>query len=130
MSAFEIRDMGEAKYFLGLEVHLDRSNRTIKLSEHRMVTERIASYGLTDGKTRSVPFSPSTRLTKPSGTDVLDRQQFPYNILCALALTLLTPWEHLPATCPALRWCTGLLLRGVLALPGWQPLLWHHLQRQ
>lgn len=66
--AFDTRDLGEAKYFLGMTIERDRINGTVKLSQERATSELITKYGLADGKIKGVPLSTSVRLSADEGS--------------------------------------------------------------
>ena len=57
-SKFEARDLGEAKYFLGIDIVRDRSAHTVKLSQKRLTAQLVDTYGLTESKSKTVPLSP------------------------------------------------------------------------
>ena len=67
MAAFEARDLGEAKLFLGMTISRDRGSRQVKLSQERMTRELVAKFGLSDAKGKAVPISTSVRLAKGDG---------------------------------------------------------------
>jgi hypothetical protein len=63
-SAFEITNMGEAKYFLGMELVRNRRAGELKLSQQRMTVDLINQYGMVDCKPKSTPLSTGVKLTK------------------------------------------------------------------
>ena len=76
MTAFDARDLGQARLYLGLTIERDRQARTLKL---------LQQYGLSDAKATSVPLNAGVKLTKAAG-DVLDQAKYPY---CQLVGSLL-----------------------------------------
>ena len=80
LQSFDARDLGDAHLFLGMTIERDRAARFIKLSQVKLVKDIIAKHGLADGKTHSVPLSPSTRLEAGEG-DPLDTSEFEYGSL-------------------------------------------------
>ena len=62
--AFEITDMGEAKYFLGMELVRDRRAGELKLSQQRMTADLLSQYEMADCKPKSTPLSAGAKLTK------------------------------------------------------------------
>ena len=86
MEAFDARDLGEAKFFLGMTIERDRSKRTIKLCQERAVTDLIAKFNLEDGKTKPIPLS--NALTKDDGSNPLDTDVHPYSSLVGALLYL------------------------------------------
>ncbi|KAL3132299.1 hypothetical protein ABBQ32_008877 [Trebouxia sp. C0010 RCD-2024] len=41
---FEIIDMGEAKYFVGMSFYRNRQTKTLKMSQERLATELVRSH--------------------------------------------------------------------------------------
>ena len=71
---YEMKDLGELKYFLGIQVHRDRERKLIHINQsgyNRMILER---YGMHNSKPANVPLSPGARLTKATTTDTLTDQ--------------------------------------------------------
>jgi hypothetical protein len=87
MTSFEARDLGEAKTFLGMTITRDRANRTLKLDQERMTTQLITKYGLSDAKIKSIPLSPSTKLSKDEG-EPLSTSAYDYGNLIGSLLYL------------------------------------------
>jgi hypothetical protein len=87
MTSFETRNLGEAKIFLGMSITRDRANRTLKLAQERMTTQLIAKYGLDDAKSKTIPLSPSIKLTKDEGSP-LDKADHDYGNLIGSLLYL------------------------------------------
>lgn len=79
MSTFDARDLGEATYFLGMDIIRDRTNRTIKLAQGRLTADLLSKFNMTDANSLSTPINTSTKLTKNG--EPLDRQTFPYATL-------------------------------------------------
>ena len=86
-SSFDIRDLGEAKYFLGMEIERDRAGGTIKLSQTKSIVDAVARCGLDDAKINRVPIHVSTHLTK-TGSKPIDKTQVPYMELVGTLLYL------------------------------------------
>ena len=79
LNAFDARDLGEAKLFLGMNIERNRAARTIKLSQPRMTRELIVKYGLADGKPKPTPLG-TLKLSKTIGSP-LDAKDFTYSAL-------------------------------------------------
>jgi Reverse transcriptase (RNA-dependent DNA polymerase) len=47
---FEMKDMGELRYFLGIQVHRDRAARTIHISQAAYIDKVIGTYFRGNGK--------------------------------------------------------------------------------
>jgi hypothetical protein len=86
-SAFDVHTIGEPQQFLGMEVKRDRDVGTIKLSQTKYVTSLMSKYGLEEAKMKTVPLSPSTKLTKGDSAP-LDTSKFPYSELVGSLLYL------------------------------------------
>ena len=72
---YETKDLGELKYFLGIQVHRDRERKIIRISQpgyNRTILER---FGMQDSKPASTPISTGARLTKATVTDTLTDQK-------------------------------------------------------
>ena len=72
---YEMKDLGELKYFLGIQVHRDRERKIIHINQsgyNRTIFER---YGMQNSKPASVPLSTGTRLVKATTMDVLTDQK-------------------------------------------------------
>jgi hypothetical protein len=62
--AFTITDIGEARFFLGMEVYRDRKAGELKLSQARMTKELVKKYMLEDAKPKATPLTAATKLSK------------------------------------------------------------------
>jgi hypothetical protein len=72
---YEMKDLGELKYFLGIQVHRDRERKIIHINQsgyNRTILER---YGMQNSKPANTPLSSSARLTKATVTDILTDQK-------------------------------------------------------
>src|SRR5204863_169388 len=61
---YEMKDLGELKYFLGIQVHRDRERKIIHINQagyNRTILER---YGMQNSKPASTPLATSARLVK------------------------------------------------------------------
>ena len=85
-SKFDVRDLREATYFLGMELARDRAARTLKLAQRKLTGELLGRYSLTDARARSVPLSAGEKLTKEGKP--LDTAKFPYSELVGSLLYL------------------------------------------
>ena len=85
---FKVRDLGEAKYFLGMSLDRDRQAKTLKMTQERLAIELVSRYGMRESKTKSVPLSTSIKLEQATEDNLLDREAFPYNELVGSLLYL------------------------------------------
>lgn len=86
-SIFDVRDLGEASYFLGMEIRRDRVQGTITLSQHKATVELIKKHGMVEAVSRSTPLCTSVKLVKGVGQE-LDTARFPYSALVGSLLYL------------------------------------------
>lgn len=86
-SIFNVRDLGEAKFFLGMEISRDQKLGTIKLSQTKLTADIVSRYGMSGSKSRNTPISLGTCLSK-QGSQQLDKSTFPYTELVGSLLYL------------------------------------------
>jgi Reverse transcriptase (RNA-dependent DNA polymerase) len=77
MSVFDARDLGNAQYFLGMEIERDRMAGTLKLSQKKYAEDVVSKFGMAGAKPASIPLSPSVKLVKDGG-DPLDLTLYPF----------------------------------------------------
>jgi hypothetical protein len=70
---FEVKDLGEMRYFLGIEV--SRSPRGIYLSQRKYVLDLLSETGMSGCRAALTPIEQNHRLTSESGEPV-DREQY------------------------------------------------------
>ena len=73
---FDVRDLVEATFFLGMELTHGREARTLKLTLKKLTGELVGRYGLASARARSVPLGTGDKLTKEG--EALDTTVFPY----------------------------------------------------
>ena len=61
---FDVRDLGEARFFLGMEIERDRAKGTLRLSQRALAESLIAKFGMTQSKPKRTPMDLSVRLIK------------------------------------------------------------------
>jgi hypothetical protein len=83
---FDVRDLGEATYFLGMEVNRDRESGTLKLTQKELTGELLQRYGMEAARGRDVPMSPGEKVQRDD--EPLDREKFPYSELVGSLLYL------------------------------------------
>jgi len=101
-SIFDLRDMGDATYFLGMEIQRSRSDHVLLLSQRRFSNELVHKFGLSDAKPKSVPLSTAARLSRNDGQPATDK---PYSELVGALLYLSV------CTRPDFAQCVGVLAR-------------------
>jgi hypothetical protein len=91
---FDVCNLGEATYFLGIEVTRDQEARTLKLTQKKLMGELLARYGMEAAKEKSVPINPGEKVVRDG--EPLDREKFPYNELVRSLLCLsLCTWPDI-----------------------------------
>lgn len=78
-AVFDIRDLGKANFFLGMEIERDRVNKTLKLTQKRSIKDLLTEHGMADAKARATPMSPAEKPTREG--EELDVSAFPYSRL-------------------------------------------------
>jgi hypothetical protein len=63
-SAFTVKDIGEMKFCLGLEIVRDRERRTLSLSQRPYITSLAAKYHMENPNPLTIPLDPSLILRK------------------------------------------------------------------
>ena len=73
-SVFDIRDMGEVSFYLGISITRDWDGGTFRLRQDKLLAKLLTRYGMLDAKGKCVPISPgvllSTQIGDPLCTDV------------------------------------------------------------
>jgi hypothetical protein len=70
-SHFAVKDLGEARHFLGMQITFERDGEgkllAVKLSNEKLITDMLDSFNMLDCKTKSVPLDPGMKLKKGDG---------------------------------------------------------------
>ena len=79
---FEMKDLGEAKYILGIKILRDRKNRMLGLSQATYIDTIMARFSMQNAKKGFLPFKHGVALSRdqcPKTTDEIERmKQIPY----------------------------------------------------
>ena len=75
---FEMKDLGEAKTCLGLEITRDRANRTLKLSQSAYAADVLERFGMTQCKPVATPMEPRRKNTLPNDPSQEPAGDVPY----------------------------------------------------
>jgi Reverse transcriptase (RNA-dependent DNA polymerase)/gag-polypeptide of LTR copia-type/Integrase core domain/GAG-pre-integrase domain/Zinc knuckle len=103
-SLFDVKDLGAASTFLGLDVLRDRASRTLWLGQPRYVQSMLEQFNLVKCNPRVAPFDTGTQLTREGDVLGLD---VPYSALVGSLLYLATN------TRPDISHAVGMLSRFV-----------------
>jgi hypothetical protein len=88
-AVFDLRDLGEAGTFVGLEIERDRAARTLTIMQSRMTSDLVARYGMQQAQPKAIPLTVGTQLTKASDdSQLLDKEQYGYAELVGSLLYL------------------------------------------
>jgi len=105
---FEITDLGEARWILGMEVVRNRQQGIISLSQRRYIEMILDRFGLKDGRSVSTPLETNVKLVKIDVPEV-DAKTY-QSALGGLMYAML-------AVCPDLAYAVGALSKHT-ACPG------------
>jgi transposase InsO family protein len=62
---FEMKDLGEARFILGIKIDRDRANRKLTISQTEYIRSVVDKYGMTDSrKNTHTPMNPGAKLVK------------------------------------------------------------------
>ena len=67
---FEMKDLGEVHYCLGIQVERDRDNRQMKLHQAQYLSNLLEKFGMQDCKPAATPVDQSTKLMPNEGEPV------------------------------------------------------------
>lgn len=84
-----MKDLGTAKFCVGLHITRDKSNNTIYLDQTKYIEEMLDKFGMTDCNPIDTPCDANQRLVKEERTSDFDPSTVPYQqaIGCILYLT-------------------------------------------
>jgi hypothetical protein len=68
---FEMKDLGELQYFLGIQVQRDRSNRRLHINQSGYISSILERFEMEDSKPASTPIATGTTLHKATDGDAL-----------------------------------------------------------
>jgi transposase InsO family protein len=86
LDRFEARDLGDASFFLGMEIVRDRRLRTIGLNQGKFAQQLVEKFSMQDAKPASTPSSTAVKISAEGSP--LDTVKFPYSELVGSLLYL------------------------------------------
>jgi len=105
-SSYEIKDLGEVKYILGIKIERT-DDGSIKLSQHAYSERVLEHFGMAEAKSRSTPLPPVITLSIKDSPETQDEADEMKGVLYRKALGSLM-WLQV-ATCPDLSYTVNLL---------------------
>ena len=72
---FEMKDLGEVHYCLGIQVERDKENKRMKLHQAQYLTNLLEKFGMQDCKPAATPVDQSTKLLPNEGEPV-DKEKY------------------------------------------------------
>ncbi len=78
---FDIKELGEVKYCLGIEVKRDRLKKIIEISQESMINRVAERFKMSDCKPTYLPADANSRLTKPESQSDYETSKMPYREL-------------------------------------------------
>ena len=78
---YEMKDLGDLKYFLGIQVHRNKERKLIHICQPGYTRTILERYSMHNSKSANVPLSTGTKLTKATIADVLTEQKEYQSIL-------------------------------------------------
>jgi hypothetical protein len=76
-AAFEMKDLGEAKFVLGINITRDRATRTLVIDQEHYIRDMLEEHGLDSGRTVATPADGYANLvTKEPGEPAADVKEF------------------------------------------------------
>ncbi|KAJ9515051.1 hypothetical protein QJQ45_012571 [Haematococcus lacustris] len=106
-SVFGIKDLGQTRWFLGMQISRDRSQGTLQLDQQQYIKELLSTYSMTEAHSKAVPMAPGTKLVKEG--DALDTAHHSYSALVGSLLYLSC------CTRPDIAYAVGALARHMAA---------------
>nr|CAN79780.1 hypothetical protein VITISV_041885 [Vitis vinifera] len=86
---FEMKELGQLKHFLGLEV--DRTHEGIFLCQQKYAKDLLKKFGMLECKSISTPMEPNAKMCEHEGKDLKDATMYRQLVGSLLYLTLTRP---------------------------------------
>ena len=72
---FDMKDLGEAKYILGIKLLRDRKNKVLALSQALYIDKILARFNMENSKNGTLPFRHGVHLSKEQSPKTLERKE-------------------------------------------------------
>ena len=73
---FELRDLGEALMYLGIEIVRDKATGGVKISQKRYAMDLVQKFGLDDAKPDVIPMQPNLASVGAMGMSEVEEKPF------------------------------------------------------
>ena len=103
---FEVRDLKESAYFLGIKISRDRGTRVVRLSQRRHILDLIRKFKLHNTKSRAIPMG--VDFERAHGSTIAcntDANEYPVRAVIGALMFLAT------TTRPDIMYCTSYMSR-------------------
>jgi hypothetical protein len=77
---FEMKDLGELQYFLGMQVHRDRTNRQLRIHQRGYINTILQRFGMQESSPVSTPLATGTKLVKFTEESTVDQKLYQSNV--------------------------------------------------
>jgi hypothetical protein len=77
---FKLRDLGPISFLLGIEITQNHKRRTISLSQHQYILNKLQEFGMSDCHAVGTPMDPGVKLSSIQSPKTLEKQQEMHNI--------------------------------------------------
>ena len=104
MHTFEMTDLGDLSYYLGIKVERDRGSKVIRMSQAHYVMEVLERFGMTECKPTTTPMDTKTRLLPHDGVASAEEVKEYQRVVGSLMYAMV-------ATRPDLGYAVGALCR-------------------
>ena len=84
-----MKDLGEFRYFLDIQIHRDKERKIIHISQAGYIRTILERYDMQNSKSTSVPLSIDARLVKVTIMNILAEQKEYQSIVDSLIYTML-----------------------------------------
>ena len=105
---FQVKDLGELNFFLGVQVIKNAENSSIWIGQPSFVEHLLNKYGMGDAKPSKTPVNLSSKLLKASENSELADQEYPSAVGSLLYLSTRTRPDIAFAVGNVARYCSKL----------------------
>lgn len=123
-SEFEMKDMGDVKRVLGIDIIGDRNQGTIFMTQQRYLEKVLSRYGMSSAKSVNTPLGGHLKLSSSQSPETegerLDMDKYPYaNVVGSIMYSMI-------CTRPDLAYSLSMVSRFMSnpGMPHWQALKW------